>query len=341
MTKPFISIRAYVPAGVDALAVGLVAEVFKDRGDLGLPVFDVVFCTDVPGHVATDTTLSVGVDAPVSHLAEADLVLLLPGASARFEPSKPTIDAIRAAYAHGAIVGGHGTGCLTMAAAGLLDGRSAAIHQPLAALMAARYPAVDARPQVLYHDEGQLVTGAGAGVGLDLYLHLLRREHGAWVGSAIAREMLAPPHREGHQAQSFARACPPYAVDDHLAAVLSWAAANVHRVVPVEEMAARALMSVRTFNRRFKAVTGTTPKAWLMHQRLARAQEMLETTSMSIDEVARNIGYASGTVFREQFVKHRGMPPREYRRTFRRPWRHVGEVSDALRHRASASQKRD
>jgi transcriptional regulator GlxA family with amidase domain len=312
----FRSIRAYAPAGVQTLAVGLVAEAFRDRGQPGLPAFDVVICADAAGPVLTDTGLPFCVDAPVERLAEADLVVVLPGAAVASEASPPLIAAIQAAHRRGAIVAGHGTGSFTLAAAGLLDGRRATTHWRLAPELAARYPAVIVEPDVLYVDEGQVITGAGAGAGLDLYLHLLRREHGTRTASSIARDILVPPHRDGGQAQYIEAPLPSDTADAGLATALDWAVANLGRPILVEEMAAQALMSVRTFARRFKATTGTTPHAWLLHQRLARAEEMLETTDLPVHEVARLVGYASGAVLREQFVKRRGVPPRQYRQAF-------------------------
>jgi transcriptional regulator GlxA family with amidase domain len=325
MGGAFKSIRTYVPAGVDTLALGLVPAVFGDRGDPRLPAFDVVHCTDTPGSVITDTGLPLRVDAPVERLAEADLLLVLPGAGVPDEPSAHVVAAIHKAYDRGAIVAGHGTGCFTLAATGLLDGVHATTHWRLAPALADRYGTVCVRPDVLYVDQGRVVTGAGAGAGLDLYLHLVRREHGGWVANTIARDILVPPPRDGDQAQ-YVDSPVPDGGAGRMGDVLSWATANLHRTVPVEEMAARALMSVRTFSRRFKAAIGTTPHAWLLRQRLARAEDMLERTDLSIDEVARLVGYASGSVMREQFLKRHGVPPREYRRIF---GRHGGSLFEA------------
>lgn len=312
----FRSITAFVPEEASTLGLGLASSVFGDRTHLGLPGFDITFCTDRPGSVTTDVGLRFTVEHGVDRLAGGDLVLLLPGDSFRGEPSAEVVAAIRAAHARGAIVASHCVGSWILAATGLLDGLRATTHWRLAAEFAARYPKVRVEPGVLYVDEGRLITGAGAGAGTDLYLHLIRREHGAALANAIARDIVVPPHRDGGQAQYIEAPVPDSGDDARLAAALEWAAGNLHRTVPVEELAARALMSPRTFARRFKAATGTTPHAWLLRQRLARAEALLEETSLSIEEVARRVGYASATVLREQFLKQRGVPPREYRRAF-------------------------
>lgn len=312
----FRSITAFVPEEASTLGLGLASSVFGDRTHLGLPGFELTFCTERPGPVTTDVGLRLTVEHGLERLAEGDLVLLLPGDSFRGEPSAAVTGAIRAAYARGAIVASHCVGSWILAATGLLDGLRATTHWRLAGEFAARYPAVRVEPGVLYVDEGRLITGAGAGAGTDLYLHLIRREHGAALANAIARDIVVPAHRDGGQAQYIEAPVAESGDDARLAAALEWAAGHLHRTVPVEELAARALMSPRTFARRFKAATGTTPHAWLLRQRLARAESLLEGTSLSIEEVARRVGYASATVLREQFLKHRGVPPREYRRAF-------------------------
>jgi transcriptional regulator GlxA family with amidase domain len=314
----FATITAYVPDQASTLGLGLVAEIFGDRSHLGIPRFEVVFCTDRPGPVVTDAGLCFTVDHGLDglHSLDGDLVLLLPGSSFRSEPSPEVVDAVRAAHARGAIIVSHCVGSYHLAATGLLDGAQATTHWRFAADFAARFPAVTLRPEALYVDEGQVITGAGAGAGIDLYLHLLRREHGPSVANTIARDIVVPPHRDGGQAQYIQTPVPTDHDDKRLTAVLDWAATNLHRPVPIDELAARALMSPRTFARRFKAATGATPHAWLLHQRLTRAEELLERTTLSIEEIARRVGYASAAVLREQFLKRRGVSPRAYRRVF-------------------------
>jgi transcriptional regulator GlxA family with amidase domain len=312
----FRAIAAYLPDQASTLGLGLLAEVFADRSHVGLPAFEVTICADRPGVVRTDLGLDVHVEHGLDRLADGELVVLLPGNSFRSDVPAVVLDAIRAAYRRGAIVASHCTGSYFLAATGLLDGRHASTHWRFAADFATRFPAVHVRADDLYVDEGRIVTGAGAAAGVDMYLHLLRREHGSAVANAVARDVVVAPHRSGGQGQYIATPVPADPDDERLADVIAWATGNLDRILSVEELAARALMSARTFTRRFKAATGATPHAWLRDQRLRRAENLLETTDLPIEDIARDVGYAGATVLREQFVKHRGVPPRQYRQTF-------------------------
>ncbi|MFJ2743319.1 GlxA family transcriptional regulator [Streptomyces sp. NPDC087440] len=298
------------------LAVGVVAEVFDPRP--GLPVFDFALCTERPGQVRTDIGVPVAVGEGLDRIATADLVLALPWADFRTPPSDAVLDAFAAAHARGALVAAHCVGVFALAAAGLLEGRRATTHWRFAALLAGRYPGVRVEADDLYVDEGAVVTGAGAAAGFDLCLHLVRREHGAAVANAVARDLVLPSHREGGQSQYLAAPVPEECADGRLADVLEWARGNLHEPLSVADLAGRALMSRRSFARRFTAATGTTPHAWLVGLRLSAAEELLETTDLPVEEIARRVGYGSAAVLREQFVRRRGVPPRSYRRSFAR-----------------------
>ncbi|MFB7941084.1 GlxA family transcriptional regulator [Streptomyces sp. NPDC056049] len=297
------------------LAVGVVAEVFGPHGE-GVPGFDLALCSDRPGPVPSDCGVPLSVPHGIDQLASADLVIALPGAGFRTPPGPDVLDAFRAAHARGALVAAHCVGAFALAAAGLLDGRRATTHWRFADLLARRHPEVTVDAGALYVDEGQVATGAGAAAGFDLCLHLLRREHGAALANAVARDMVLPSHREGGQAQYVSSPVPEDGRDTHLAEVLAWARANLHESLTVTELARRAMMSRRTFARRFTSATGTTPHAWLRGLRLSGAEELLETTDLPVEEIARRVGYGSAAVLREQFVRRRGVPPRTYRRTF-------------------------
>ncbi|WP_037900953.1 GlxA family transcriptional regulator [Streptomyces sp. NRRL S-350] len=311
----FTTVAAYVPPGVGMLAVGIVAEVFGPHG-AALPGFDFALCGERPGPVPTDCGVPLAVRHGLDRLAAADLVIALPGAGFRTPPAPAVLDALRSAHRRGAVVAAHCVGTFALAAAGLLDGRRATTHWRFADLLAERHPQVALEPDALYVDEGSVVTGAGAAAGFDLCLHLIRREHGAAMANAVARDMVLPSHREGGQAQYLAAPVPEDARDEGLADVLAWAREHLHEPLPVAELARRALMSKRSFARRFTAATGTTPHAWLRSLRLSRAEELLETTDLPVEEVARRVGYAGAAVLREQFVRRRGVPPRSYRRAF-------------------------
>ncbi|MFJ6939569.1 GlxA family transcriptional regulator [Streptomyces sp. NPDC101132] len=314
---PFVTVAAYAPQGVGMLAAGIVSEVFAPRGP-GLPAFDFALCTDRPGRVRTDVGLPLVAEHGLDRLAAADLVIALPWADFRTPPRTAVLDALAAAHARGALVAGHCVGAFALAAAGLLDGRRATTHWRFAALLASRHPAVTVEPDALYVDQGPVITGAGAAAGFDLCLHLLRREHGATTANAIARDLVLPSHRDGGQAQYLATPAPEDCQDERLADVLAWAREHLHEPLPVAELARRALMSRRSFARRFAASTGTTPHAWLLGLRLNRAEELLESTDLPVEEVARLTGFGSAAVLRAQFVRRRGVPPRTYRRSFTR-----------------------
>ncbi|MER6300017.1 helix-turn-helix domain-containing protein [Kitasatospora sp. NPDC001539] len=311
----FKTVAAYAPPGVGMLAVGIVAEVFGPHG-AALPGFDFALCADRPGPVPTDYGVPLSIAHGLDRLADADLLIALPGAGFRAPPSPAVLDALRAAHQRGSVVAAHCVGTFALATAGLLDGRRATTHWRFAELLADRHPEVTVEPDALYIDEGNIVTGAGAAAGFDLCLHLLRREHGAALANAVARDMVLPSHREGGLAQYLASPAPEDGQDERLADVLSWAREHLHEPLPVTELARRAMMSKRSFARRFTAATGTTPHAWLRSLRLSRAEELLETTDLPVEEIAHRVGYASAAVLREQFVRRRGVPPRSYRRAF-------------------------
>ncbi|MFJ9812869.1 GlxA family transcriptional regulator [Streptomyces sp. NPDC101158] len=297
------------------LAVGVVTEVFGPHGP-ALPGFDLALCAEKPGPVPTDCGVPLSVVHGLDRLAEADLVMALPGAGFRTPPGPAVIEALRAAHERGAVVAAHCVGTFALAAAGLLDGLRATTHWRFAGLLAERHPSVIVEADALYVDEGDVVTGAGAAAGFDLCLHLLRREYGAARANGVSRDMVLPAHRDGGQAQYLAAPVPADGQDERLAEVLGWARAHLHEPLPITELARRAMMSRRTFARRFTAATGSTPHAWLRELRLSRAEELLETTDLPVEEIAHRVGYASAAVLREQFVRRRGVPPRSYRRAF-------------------------
>ncbi|MFF5212123.1 GlxA family transcriptional regulator [Streptosporangium sp. NPDC000396] len=307
----FRSVAAYAPQGVTALGLGVVNEIFRRPG------FDFVICAERPGTLRTDLGLPLPVEHGLDRLAGADLVLALPGVEFRADPPRAVLAALCAAYGRGAIIAAHCVGSFLLAAAGLLDGLEATTHWRFAADLAARHPAVRVRPESLYVDQGRIVTGAGAVAGIDLCLYLIRREHGAGRANAIARDLVTTPYRSGGQRQYLPAPVPDDGDDERLSEVIAWARAGLDRRISVDDLAARALMSRRSFARRFKAATGTTPHAWLLAQRLNLAEELLETTDLSVENIAHQVGYRSAAVFREQFALRRGVPPRDYRRAFR------------------------
>jgi transcriptional regulator GlxA family with amidase domain len=313
----FRRVVAYTPPQVVALALGMVSAVFRPRPEHG-DRFDFAVCALQPGPVITDLGVPVLIEQDLSALATADLILVLPGESCLSQPPGQLLEALRTAHQRGATLAAHCLGVFTLAATGLLDGRDVTTHWQHAREMASRYPAITVRPEALYIDQGSIVTGAGAAAGMDLYLHLLRRDHGAAITNEIARLLVVPPHRDGGQQQYIGAPVPLDGDGERLAEVITWARANLARRLSVEALAARALMSRRSFIRHFKAATGATPHAWLLSQRLNLAEELLETTDLNIQQVAETVGYGNAAVLRDHFAQRRGVAPSEYRRTFSR-----------------------
>jgi transcriptional regulator GlxA family with amidase domain len=224
------------------------------------------------------------------------------------------LDALRAAHDRGAWVLSICSGSFALGYAGLLDGRQCTTHWMYTDEMSRRFPQARLNPAVLYVDDGHVITSAGTAAGIDACLHLVRRELGAAAASAIARRMVVPPHRDGGQAQYVDTPLPCDA--DTLAPLLAWMMENLEEELSVPDLAARAFVSERTFARRFRAETGTTPAAWVTRQRVVRAQEMLERSDASIEEIARLCGFGTAAVLRHHFARTLGTSPQAYRRTF-------------------------
>jgi transcriptional regulator GlxA family with amidase domain len=232
-------------------------------------------------------------------------------------PPARLLDALRAAHARGATVAGLCLGAFVLADAGLLDGRRATTHWHHAAELRAGYPAVNVDDGVLYVDEGDVLTSAGSAAGIDACLHLVRRQHGAAAANAVARSMVVAPHRAGGQAQYVEHPVPAPATGDPLDAVLAHALGHLDDpTIDVDAMAALANMSRRTFDRRFRDRTGSSPLSWLITQRVLHAERLLESSALGVDEVARRVGFTDGVALRPHFRRIVGVAPQTYRKTF-------------------------
>ena len=209
------------------------------------------------------------------------------------------------------------SGAFVLAAAGLLDGRRATTHWMFADDLAERYPEVKVDPDVLYVDEGDVLTSAGTAAGIDLCLHVVRMDFGAEIANAVARRMVVPPHRDGGQAQFVDEPVPDGLGADLFGDTLTYMQEHLDEALPVDDLAARAAMSPRTFARRFRAATGTTPHKWLVRQRVLLAQRLLETTDLPVDRVAERCGFGSAAGLRDHFTRQVRTSPLAYRRTFR------------------------
>ncbi|GIJ45096.1 AraC family transcriptional regulator [Virgisporangium aliadipatigenens] len=253
-----------------------------------------------------------GLDA----LREADTIVV-PGCTDVAPPPPPVLDALRGAASRGTRIASICGGAFVLAATGLLDGLRATTHWIAAAELARRHPAVVVDPDVLYVDNGQLLTSAGAAAGLDLCLHLVRRDHGSAVAADAARLSVVPLEREGGQAQFIVHDLPPAPRGCALEPVLRWMEENAGRDLALADIAARAGMSARSLNRRFKEQTGSTPLQWLHRARIRRAQHLLETTDHPVERISAQVGFGSPTAFRERFRRVVGTSPLAYRGAFR------------------------
>ncbi|MGV9797567.1 GlxA family transcriptional regulator [Mycobacterium sp. NPDC003449] len=263
--------------------------------------------------------LRIAADHGLEALADADTIIVPGCEPVLTDIPVEIVTALRAAYAAGATVASICTGAFTLAAAGLLDGKRATTHWAAADMFRINYPAIDLNSDVLYVDEGQILTSAGASAGLDLCLYMVQRDYGAAAAANAAKLAVAPLHRSGGQAQFIIRnQLPANAIGGRtqLDDVLAWIEQNAHRELTLSAIADYAAMSVRTLNRRFQAETGQTPMQWVTGVRIRHAQELLERTSRGVERIGRDVGFTSAANFREQFRRLSGVAPQAYRNTF-------------------------
>lgn len=287
-------------------------EVFnRIRGAHDRHLYDVRVCG--PGPTVDAGAFTLRPPHGLDGLAGADTIIL-PGCADLDRPiPDDALDALRKAAADGARIASICAGAFILAATGLLDGLRATTHWLAADLLAGRHPEIDVDPGVLYVDNGQFLTSAGAAAGLDLCLHLIRRDHGSAVAADAARLSVMPLEREGGQAQFIAHDRPPAPRGSELEPVLTWMRDNAAPDLTVDAIAAHAGMSTRTLNRRFREQTGTTPLQWLLRSRIRRAQQLLEATDEPVDRIAGQVGFGSPVAFRERFKRVVGTNPQAYR----------------------------
>ncbi|MGZ4453293.1 MAG: GlxA family transcriptional regulator [Nocardioides sp.] len=310
------NVAAIVYEGVAPFELGVLCEAWGvNRSDEGLPVLDFAVCSPGARPVPTTMGFSLQVENDLSRAAEADLVAV-PAVPREQEVPGEVIEVLRAAHDRGARVMSVCSGAFALGAAGLLDGRDCTTHWHYTAELAERFPKAHVLPEVLYVDADPIVTSAGTAAGLDACLYLWRKEYGAAVASAIARRMVVPPQRDGGQAQFISQAVPDCDVET-LGPLLTWMIEHLGEELSVTSLAARANVSARTFARRFRAETGTTPHAWLTRQRVYRAEELLEGTDLSIEQIADEVGFGNAAALRHHFGQLRSTSPQQYRRSFR------------------------
>lgn len=308
------SVRVIAVPPVTAFDLAIPELVFNAADVDGAPVYDVLVCTAEPGTVSSTGSVSVLIEHGLDALRGADTVIVT-GSGEREDFDPRVLDALRAAHAAGARIASICTGAFALASAGILDGRPATTFWPYTDEFTRRFPKVDVRPGVLFTDDGSVLTSAGAAAGVDLCLHMIRRDHGAAVANKVARLAVAAPVRPGGQQQFIESPLPPDH-DTSLAETRAWALEHLEEDLSLADLAAHAHTGVRNLNRRFRAETGLSPLQWLLQQRVNRARELLESTTLPIHHVARLSGLGSGESLRQHFVRRVGLAPSAYRASF-------------------------
>jgi transcriptional regulator GlxA family with amidase domain len=302
--------------GVVAFDLSAPAQAFSSASHAdGLPLYEFSTCSLGAAPVRTTTGFAIAPQAGLEALAGAETIVV-PGYAGVFDPPPAAVtEALAAAARRGARAISVCTGAFALAHAGLLDGRRAATHWGWAEALAARFPAVEVDPAALYVDEGEVMTSAGVSAGIDLSLHVIRKDFGAAVGARVARRMVAPPHREGGQAQFIER--PAAEGAGSLEPTRRWAVERLAEPLDVAAMARHAAVSPRTFARRFREETGTTPLQWLLGRRVIEARRLLEETDLPVDEIAWRSGFGTAASLRDHFRRATETTPMAYRRSFR------------------------
>lgn len=282
-----------------------------------LPAIDFRVCAIEAGPLRTTAGFAVLAEHGLDGLADADLLIVPSWRAPSERPPLPVIEALQAAHARGATVVGLCLGAYVLAAAGLLDGRRATTHWAYAEDFARRHPAVRVDPEVLYVEDGGLLTSAGTAAGLDCCLHWLRRHFGAESANRVARRLVVAPHRQGGQAQFIERPLPATARDSRLSDLLDWLRGNLDQSHSLDTLAARAAMSRRSFSRHFRQLTGSTLGDWLLGERLALCQRLLESGAQPVERIAALTGFGSPVSLRHHFRAAFGVSPTAWRQAFR------------------------
>ena len=307
--------------GLCTFEFGCAVEIFSlERPELQVPWYRFGVCAMERGPLRAAGGVSFTAPHSLSLLDRADTIVI-PGWCGTDEPVPPVLlRALRAAHARGARLCSICTGSFVLAATGLLDGQAATTHWRYADKFRQHYPAIDVQPNELYVDTGSIITAAGSAAGLDMMLHLVRRDYGARIANLVAQRLVIPPHREGGQAQYLPRPLPR---NEHspLAPLLEWVRANPRLPHALPAMARRVGMSPRTLQRHFREATGLSPKQWLVRERVALAKEALEATNAPLWKVAESAGFGAEESFRRHFRLIAGTSPSRYRQRFGGPGR--------------------
>jgi transcriptional regulator GlxA family with amidase domain len=312
-SAPLRRVAVLVLEGAKPLDVGIPAQVFTTRASMP---YEVRVCGAAPGLVTGGDGLSYHVAHGLEALAWAELVFI-PGYRFpdRDEPPAVVVEALLAAHRRGARLAAISTGAFALAATGLLDGKRATTHWHYTRALAARHPRIDVDENVLFVDEGGVLTSAGAASGIDLCLHILRGDLGVAASNHAARRLVAAPYRSGGQAQYVPRSVPE-PLGERFAATREWALTRLHEPLTLAVLARHAAVSPRTFSRRFVEDTGYTPMEWVLRARVDVARELLEGSQQSVEQIAAGVGLGTAANLRGHFQRILGTSPSEYRRTF-------------------------
>lgn len=316
-TPPLVVALAY--DGLCTFEFGVAVEVFGlSRPELGPDWYRFAVAALDAGPLRAVGGIRVEADGGLDLLDQADIIVIPGWRGAREPVPGDLIAALRRADKRGTRILSICSGAFVLAAAGLLNGRRATTHWRYAATLGELYPDIRVMPDVLYVDEGNILTSAGSAAGIDLCLHLVRRDFGSEAANSVARRLVVQPHREGGQAQFIEAPVPTAREGARLAPLLDHLRERLAEVHSLSDMASQAGMSVRTFLRRFQSLTGTTPGDWLLTERLGRARDLLETSSLPVEEVATLTGFGSAATLRHHFRRRLGLSPANYRERFRR-----------------------
>jgi AraC family transcriptional activator FtrA len=315
MRKPH-HVVAIAYDGLATFEFGIVVEAFGlKRPELNIPWYRFSVCSVEPGPVRATGGVTIEASSGLGCLRGADTIVV-PGWRNPDELPPPTLlAALRSAYRRGARVVSICSGVFVLAAAGLLDGKRATTHWRYVERLGRRYPTITVEPDVLYVDEGRVLSSAGSAAGIDLCLHIIRRDFGAEIANQVAKRLVVPPHRDGDQSQYIATPVPTEKAPS-LSRLLEWAQANLQRDLSIATLAKQARMSDRSFARHFRAEVGTTPHHWLNRQRLFAAQQWLETTDQSMDQIAEKVGMGTAATLRHHFRQAFRTSPTAYRKRF-------------------------
>ena len=315
--KAVQTVAVIVQDHAEPFGLGSLVEVWgePEHPEDRTPVFDFRVCTPRPGRVKGRSDYDLFVDRGLEATEDADLICLAPHHDfLHHDPA--VIEAIKAADARGALLYAHCSGTFELGAAGLLDGRECTTHWRYTDVLEEMYPEAKVRPDVLYCHDGNILTGAGSAAGIDASLHLMRDLYGARVAATVARRIVVPPHRDGGQAQFIERAVPDCDTET-FGPLLEWILQNLDEDLDVATLARKSLMSPRTFARRFRAETGTTPHEWITGQRVLTARALLEDTDLGVDAIAVRAGFGDAAALRHHFSRRVGATPHAYRSMFR------------------------